>query len=80
MAPAAGFLALVVFHERVLRRRQIAERAVRYYERGIARLEDRWAGTGEPGERFRDSKHPYAEDLDLFGKGSLFELLSTART
>ena len=24
--------------------------------------------------------HPYAEDFDLFGKGSLFELLSTART
>jgi hypothetical protein len=79
-APAAAFLGLVVFHERVLRSRQLAERAVRYYERGIARLEDRWPGTGEPGERFRDSKHPYAEDLDLFGKGSLFELLSTART
>ena len=24
--------------------------------------------------------HPYAQDLDLFGIGSLFELLSTART
>ena len=79
-APAAAFLGLIVFHERVLRSRLLAERAVRYYERGIARLEDRWAGSGETGERFRDSKHPYAEDLDLFGKGSLFELLSTART
>ena len=27
-----------------------------------------------------DPAHPYAQDLDLFGKGSLFELLSTART
>ena len=32
------------------------------------------------GERFRDPKHVYADDLDLFGRGSLFELLSTART
>jgi MutS domain V len=79
-APAAAFLSLLVFHERVLRTRQLAERAVRYYERGIGRLEDRWAGAGEPGERYRNPAHPYAEDLDLFGKGGLFELLSTART
>src|SRR2546429_312187 len=31
------------------------------------------------GDRFRAEDHVYAEDLDLFGKGSLFELLSTAR-
>ena len=30
--------------------------------------------------RFRDDAHPYADDLDLFGKGSLFQLLCTART
>src|SRR5262249_5302009 len=42
--------------------------------------EDRWIGTGEPGERFRDDRHVYADDLDLFGRGSLFELLSLART
>src|SRR5262249_762809 len=27
-----------------------------------------------------DESHPYAADLDIFGKGSLFELLCTART
>ena len=78
--PAAGFIALLVYHDRILRDRESARRAVRYYERAIARIEDRWAGTGESGERFHDPAHPYAEDLDLFGKGSLFELLSTART
>ena len=50
--------------------------AIEFYERGLARIEDRWAGTGEPGERFRDDRHLYANDLDLFGRGSLFELLS----
>ena len=44
------------------------------------RLDDRWIGTGATGERFSEPAHPYAEDLDLFGRGSLFELLSTART
>src|SRR5438045_2348213 len=76
-APAGAFLALIVFHERILRDRERASRAVRYYERGLGRIEDRWVGSGEAGERFRDPGHPYAEDFDLFGKGSLFELLST---
>ena len=56
-------------------------RAVRreFYEQGIARVTDAWAGTGESGERFLVADHPYAADLDLFGRGSLFELLTTAR-
>ena len=55
-------------------------RAVTFYQQGIDRIEDRWAGNGEPGSRYEDPTHTYAEDLDLFGKGSLFELLCTART
>ena len=55
-------------------------RAARFFESGLARLEGRWAGTGSTGDRYLDPAHPYAQDLDLFGKGSLFELLSTART
>ncbi len=51
-----------------------------FYHNGLARIEDRWAGTGQTGERFNDPHHVYAADLDLFGKASLFELLSTART
>jgi hypothetical protein len=35
---------------------------------------------GQSGERFNDLHHEYASDLDIFGKGGLFELLSTART
>ncbi|PYV15992.1 MAG: DNA mismatch repair protein MutS [Acidobacteria bacterium] len=78
--PAVGFISLVAWHARVARALARARRAIAFYERGLARLEDHWAGTGETGERFADSHHPYAADLDLFGRGSLFELLSTART
>jgi hypothetical protein len=80
VAPGAAFVAMVVIHERVARRGELARRGVRFYERGLARLDGSWPGSGSAGERFRDAAHPYAEDLDLFGRGSLFELLSTART
>lgn len=51
-----------------------------YYQRGIARLEDRWHGTGYSGEDFRQPNHVYDSDLQILGPGSLFELLCTART
>jgi hypothetical protein len=80
LVPAAGFAVLLAVHDRLLRTTELRRRAVGYFERALARLEDRWPGTGETGERYLDPAHPYALDLDLFGKGSLFELLSTART
>jgi hypothetical protein len=78
--PVVAFGWLLQRHDAVIRRRDFAARAIVFYERGVARLEDRWPGTGEAGERFIDNRHIYANDLDLFGHGSLFELLSIART
>ncbi|HWB83129.1 MAG TPA: hypothetical protein VG675_03240 [Bryobacteraceae bacterium] len=80
LVPVAVFAALMIRHERLLRAMELRERAARYFERGLERLQGRWAGHGEAGDRYLDSAHPYAQDLDLFGKGSLFELLCTART
>jgi len=80
LLPVAAFAALVVAHARIVERLERSQRAIQFYERGLARLEDRWIGTGESGERFRNPSHLYSDDLDLFGKGSLFELLSNART
>ena len=79
-APALLFLVLVFRHQEATGRRERAARAVAFYDAGLARLDGRWPGTGVTGERFRDPAHPYAEDLDLLGRGSLFELLCTART
>jgi len=80
--PAAGaiaFLALVVAHARVLQRADRARRAAQWYARGLERLAGRWIGRGRDGARFLEN-HPYARDLDLFGRASLFELLNTANT
>ena len=80
MLPILALVVLVVIHDRVDRSLRRAARGVAYYERALARLDNRWIGAGSQGERFRDPRHVFAEDMDLFGRGSLFELLSTART
>ena len=80
LAPLFAIVVLAIIHERVLKRRERCSRTVAYYERALARIDNRWMGTGETGERFQNASHPYSRDLDLFGVGSLFELLSTART
>jgi hypothetical protein len=79
-APVFAFAGIAYYHSRVLRARDLAQRAVTFYQDGIARIEDRWADLGQTGDRFEDPHHVYAADLDFFGKGSLFQLLSTART
>lgn len=55
VAPMLLFAGLALRQEFVIRRRTRAGRAVAFYERGLARLEDRWAGEGEAGARFRST-------------------------
>jgi len=80
LLPAIAFAALVLYHSSVRRARVRAERAVTYYREGIARIEDRWTGLGPTGQHFAGINHIYSSDLDLFGEGSLFQLISAART
>ena len=80
LIPIAAFVVLAVVHGRLIRRVTACSRAIGFYEQGVARLEDRWAGKGITGERFLEPSHPCARDLDLFGRASVFELLCTART
>ena len=76
----AAFAALVAAHGNLLDRLNRTRRAREYYERALDRLADRWPGRGRTGERYADPAHLYSDDLDLFGRGSLFELLCQAQT
>jgi hypothetical protein len=78
--PVAVFIALVWRQAGIEREMECARRSIAFFERGLARVENRWQGGGETGERFTNIHHPYSADLDIFGRGSVFELLSTART
>jgi len=78
--PVMAFIVLVAYHSTVRRARLQVERIATFHRRGLNRIADRWEGQGSTGAHFADPHHVYSGDLDLFGSGSLFQLLSTART
>ena len=75
-----AFVALSIWHEVVMRAMARANAAVAFYRDGAARIADRWMRDEPSGAHFRDPDHPYADDLDVFGPRSLFQLLSLCRT
>lgn len=79
-APALMLEVLIKRRARVAGAIRTAEWTAGLYEQRLACVEDRWAGTGEPGTQYLDPDHPAAADLDLFGVGGLFERLAIPGT
>jgi MutS domain V len=76
----AVFVALVIASEPLKTAKRRAAAAAAFCERGLARMRGDWHGKGDDGDDFAEEHHPFAADLDLFGAGSLFELVSVAAT
>lgn len=82
IAAMAVFFALVVVHARVHEHRERAVAAVAYFDRARARLAGDWKDAPSRGDRFMvgAEQHPFVDDLDIFGKGSLFQLIDATST
>jgi hypothetical protein len=77
---ALAFVALLFVHARVLEKLEDAERWADVNERALSRVTGRWRDLADTGASLRPDGHPYAEDLDLFGHGSLYQRVSVAHT
>ena len=80
LAPLVAFAGLVLAHGPVVRGLGRLRLGVAFYRRGLARMTGDWSDPLDEGTGFQSGEHPYAEDLDIFGPGSLFALLCTARS
>ncbi len=86
--PVVLFVGLGVWQGRVSRRLSTARRAAEMYRHGLARIEDRWigqearetSGNLSPDVQKQLAASLYAGDLDIVGRGGMFELLCRART
>ena len=80
LIPFVLFLVLMVAHSRVVSRLARSRRAIDYYNARLGQLAGKWSGMGSSGARYCNDDHPYTTDMDVFGVGSLFELVCCART
>lgn len=76
----ASFFVLVTRHDRVLAQEEDARRRTLLNEHAQKRVSGAWHDlpTGKPEQP--PAQHPYALDLDLFGRGSLVQRLGVAHT
>jgi hypothetical protein len=77
---AAVFIGLVIFHAVLVTRMATIDVHVAWIERGLLRIAGDLDKLPELGARFTVPGHAYAGDLDVFGKSSLFQLVSAAET
>ena len=75
-----AFAWLVVGHARVIAAEDEAKRRARVNENAHARVLGKWRAFSNDGRQFESQNHPYTGDLDIFGRGSLFQRVSVAHT
>jgi MutS domain V len=80
LAIAVVFVLLVVAHARVHDARGRAAAGLRFHDRGLARLAHAWDRLPLTSMRFRSPDHPFAGDLDVFGRASLIQLVDVTET
>ena len=74
-----GFIVLMGRQQKAKQRRNFLRNLQTVNADELARLDFKFLRP-ETGEQFADPLHPYATDLDVFGKHSLYRLLNRTRT
>ncbi|WP_027624155.1 MutS family DNA mismatch repair protein [Clostridium lundense] len=74
------FIVLAITHEKVIKNKELTYKIVNINEDGIKRMEGQWKKFQDMGEEFIDENHPYSNDLDIFGKASLFQYINCSTT
>ncbi|SPF35711.1 MutS domain V family protein [Candidatus Desulfosporosinus infrequens] len=75
-----SFAGLVLWHQKLRTQQNYMRVLYENHDQALKRLEGEWKSFPDNGEDFRDPTHPYSEDLDLFGTGSLFQWINVAKT
>lgn len=74
------FLYLAKVHEGIVNKISKREALIDVNKKEILRLEGKWREFNDLGEEYLDNKHPFINDLDIFGKNSLFQWINETGT
>ena len=74
------FIPLILLHDHYFNKKKYSIILCKINEDSLKRIEGEWNTFTDDGEEFLDDSHNYSQDLDIFGKGSLFQFINTAIT
>jgi hypothetical protein len=74
------FIYLVIYQEKLINRMKYTNSLLDINNTSLKRLNGEWNTFADTGEDFIEDGHNYANDLDIFGKNSLFQWINTAKT
>lgn len=74
------FLILLNKHSRIRHNKKCSTLMCEINESSLKRLKGEWKSFEDDGADFLNDDHNYSKDLDIFGKGSLFQYINTAST
>lgn len=75
-----GFIGLILYHMEIGNHLDCVERLIRVYEQYQKRFRGEWQTFPEDGSAFIEEGDYVSADLDVYGPGSLYQLLCTAHT
>ncbi|MBE6047005.1 MAG: DNA mismatch repair protein MutS [Clostridium sp.] len=74
------FSAVAIFHGKIIKKHDELEVELEFNEKGIKRLNGEYKEFDDKGVDLVDADHAFANDLDIFGENSLFQMINTTRT
>ena len=80
LVPVLTFFSVLPFDRRCMRTLERLRLLRRFYESRLNRLNRIFATDLPDGREFANETHPWTHDLDVFGQGSLFQMLNECRT
>ena len=78
--PALLFISLLPFHQVCIKRLKRVQAVSGFHVSRLRRLDREFGVDVSNGSEFMNDLHPWTQDLDVFGPGSLFQLLNECRT
>ena len=74
------FIYLIISHEQAINDKKYNSFLYEINEISLKRFSGEWKLFSNDGDEFKDKNHPYSQDLDIFGRGSLFQYINTTST
>lgn len=74
------FIVVAYYHNKRIQEKREYEIYININRNGINRIKGTFKEREDKGEEFLSDEHPFASDLDVFGRNSLFQMINSTKT